>query len=344
VKASGGIGVSEIVSKTNREEVARSCTNATLRVLHLLTKGRYAEQVASELKMHPSSVSRHIQKLTDTGLITLDVRSFTKQYILTKRGEIILAREEVAFSSTSTTMGCHDIYIKLPIIKKPATQPDGLWDRVNHDFKNSFQYHRFCDAIDSSMRETTKHICVQLRPRTLNNYDEVYGLIAAAIGYTIADLSPYGYVLDVMHPKVEGIHLTHGDEKSKELLDKGLRVSVELGRDRAKFFQGDPAQPAKVWLDTTPTKNFETNDHEHAKLRALEPELVAQTAQRVDIIERNLTILTENMAAHVRFVQRSAHVMDRLDHALCGPHARVQHTLRAAMSQRRLSDFRGGLA
>lgn len=260
------------------KRVTRVTQNVTLAVLGKIHAGKYAQEVSRELNMSKRMVHYHIQKLIDTGLVRHDVYSSARFYKLTPDGEITHRRARVTNSSKATTeeiKGVHNLYIKIPILERPESR-NQAWDKINTRFKNSIQRHRRCEDIGASIRETSKHICIQLGPKTIENYDQINGICAAAIGFVLGELGPKGYVLDYMNPVVSGLKITHEDEKSRELMKQGLRVNVKLGRMRQKIFKGDPVKPAYVELDKTPGPNWETNDREHARLRALEPEYVRE--------------------------------------------------------------------
>lgn len=305
-------------SKREQPTKAKSkVTNmVTLAVLKSI-KGSYAAQVARDLGFSERKINYHIKKLINAGYLTLEVRSSSKIYNITPVGETALKRAQLTKSSYSTTRdateekGVHDIYIKIPITHKGKV-PATYWDKVNEKWKHSNQYHKNYKLLDAHIRETTRHICIQLRPRTLENYDQVYGLITGAIGFVIGEFTQHGYILDYLHPEVKGIHLSYGDEKSRELLRKKLRVSVGLGRTRTKFFPGDPDHPAQVWLDTTPESNWETNDYEHARLRAMEPENVARIAQLMEKQAQDMALYAQHLERHTGALEALSKTMPAL--------------------------------
>lgn len=306
----------------------------TLHVLDHLKRGLYAKQIADELGAKPNKVHYHIKKLLRAGLIEQDTYSSMKAYSLTPRGETACKRARVQkfpFPSNDTKEGVHDLYIKLPIMQRPASVDGGLWTKVNDRFRNSKQFHAHFEDIGASIRETTKHICIQLRPRAIENYGQVHGIIAGAIGYVLGELTKRGYVLDYMNPSVMGLHLTFEDRKSHEMVKKGDQVTVKLSRDRHKFFPGDPDQQAFVTVDKTPGPNWESNDLEHHKLRAMEPEYVndiRNTIRETVEVQRNMAedmaTYAKHLASHTKFIMKAAKVMGKLDNRL---------------SQRRLGEF-----
>jgi hypothetical protein len=151
-----------------------------------------------------------------------------------------------------------------------------LWDHVNDKLNNNEQAHMEMPEIGASVRETTKDVCIQVRPRVLETYNDFHGIVASTIGYVLGQLTPHGYELDFMHPRVSGLELTFENEQTRDLVRQGVKIRVDLGRDRAKVFDGDPAQPAWVKYDRSPGDNKETNDLLHHKLTILQPELVAE--------------------------------------------------------------------
>lgn len=287
----------------------------TLSVLKLIDKGLYAKQIADELNRSKVAIRKHLMKLDSWGYITSVTRSNIIIYDITAKGKRALHENKLtplSYSTTSIEKGMHDVYIKLPIIHAPEYNKT-FWDKVNYQFKNSKQYHKHFEAIQASIRQTTKHICIQLKPRNLENYDQVYGIISGAIGYTLGILTPMGYELDYLNPVVKGIHITYGDEKSQEMMNKKLRIKMELGRDRTKIFPNDPKQTALVWLDKTPSDNWETNDYEHAKLRALEPEMVKSTNEKLDQLIDIMTVYGEHLNAHIPVLNGMDKLLRKLD-------------------------------
>jgi DNA-binding MarR family transcriptional regulator len=309
-------------------EISRNFTDETYTLLRLVKRNFYAKQIARELNMSQATIHRRLKSLVASNLLSVEVRSSCQLYKLTEKGETAIQNHEVSQPSYPTTIpqkGVHDLAIKLPIIQRPAVMPIGLWDRVNTDFKHSVQRHSYFKDIDGSVRETSKHICIQLRPRKLYNYQQINSLISGSVAIVAGELSRHGYVLDVMNQGVSMYHVTYGDQESRELIQKGVKVKVGLDRPRYKFFPNDTEQTAYVELCRTPDDNWESNDREWARLKALEPELIAQIQRDMVTLTAKTAELAENLTAHIPALKGLTKVTNRLDKIL---------------SQKKIGDFR----
>ncbi len=144
----------------------------TLTVLKLLSSGMYAKQIADKLGKSKPTIHRHIQKLIKSGLLNEDVRTFSKIYSVSEKGETAIKDKKLPRNSYISTefmrLGAH-MRIYIPVLKRGHI-PESFWDTINDKFNNSVIKHKdmkkYIEGV--SVRETTKGIELSIKHRRVS--------------------------------------------------------------------------------------------------------------------------------------------------------------------------------
>lgn len=296
--------------------------NLTFRVLGLFNRGFYAKQIADKLKISSARVSQVKSWLEKNGYITREVRSSVMILKLTERGENAIKKHKLNLTPyrMHDKSEAHDIFIKIPILKRPPSEIEGFWDSVNDKLPNQIQrFKTIRKPHRITWRETISKgknsLCIQASHRPLKSVNEVTNLVNRLTFYTVSYFADLGYVLDWGNTSLENIHITTRDEDSMELSQKGNQFKVFLGRPRSKFYPKDPKQEAYVEIDGTPNPegNWESNDRKHAELRAVMPEMVNKMLMLQERQIEQMSVYAEHLNAHIPVLKGMDKLLKKLD-------------------------------
>ena len=287
-----------------RSYVQVTCQDVTLTVLKLLSSGMYAKQIADKLGRSKPTIHRHIQKLIKSGLLNEDVRTFSKIYSVSEKGETAIRDKKLPRNSYISTefmrLGAH-MRIYIPVLKRGHI-PESFWDTINDQFNNSVIKHKdlkkYIEGV--SVRETTKGIELSIKHRRVSALKDIIPLVTNSVFWAIGFFSGHGYVLDNLNYRVNDTHNTIWTEKAEDVAKESGRVTVVFPRNRTKITPRDKDQPEKAWTDGTPAPGgLETNSIHYAEAFIRQP-------IRMENIDANLERLVHETAAYAK--AQNAHI------------------------------------
>lgn len=260
----------------------------------LLNKGKYANQIATDLKKHRSEIARHIKILKRLGYIRENYRTSCAIIELTERGRTAMEMHDVNNhrEGVSLAIRAHNIRVVMPILKD-AEVP---WE--------SKQCHNFAPQMKDTpilgchLTKTAKSIIVNIKPREFRRPDEIIGYIMATIGLVTDYLKKsYGIRVDFARIRVSNQHYAIQNPIAAEFVNKGLYPSTYLGREAEKILPSDPGKDAWAWVDASEgPPEFEWNDLTGAGRFMEIPE-------KMDHMFKCIRYMAENEASHVDLIK-----------------------------------------
>lgn len=270
-------------------------TPLTSKILELLGEGKYAEQIALDLKITPACVSGYIKKLKKRGLIKDNYRTNYKIYDLTEAGLTSMELAKVNHFSQGTSQGvirAHNIRVTLPLVKD-AEVP---WE--THNFKNWSPKHRDTPILGCSITKTTKSIVLNLKAREFIHPDQIMGhifnIVVMAVGYLH---DTYGIECRLREMKVSNKHLAIPSIYAEQFVNDGLYPSLNLGRECEKMTPNDPPKQAWAWIDASEgPPEVESNDIAY-------PADFLAMPERIKTMFKALMFMADNQVSHVELIR-----------------------------------------
>lgn len=281
----------EHIERQVNREVSRNTKKATPIIMELLSKRKYPAQIARELNISKSALSKRMKKMVRDGLIEEKYRTSYKGFELTDKGKTIMSQSKVNLSSSSVRgkssignnrVDIHHIQLKFPILREGRDLDWKEWK-----LKNWTPKYKKVPILGASFTKTTNAMVVNIYSKKVSNPNEIYRIVNI---YTMLAMSylkdSFDMEIDPIGMEVTAIEFQSKDPIAEEIVKKGHRPKISLGRMREKISPNDPDQEAFVWADNTPFAGRETNDLVHEQRWGEMPETVHRIAsEMIPLIE-----------------------------------------------------------
>lgn len=281
-------------------------------ILSELASGMYGNQIAKKYGVTKQAVSYHVVELRKKGLIEDRTRDAYKIIAVTPKGERLMKSRGFSSSSISKLLSeepirMHSMQCSMSILREGKV-PEDFWDKVNKEF-NHWQpkYKYLPSGIRMTLEKTPDKIIIHLHKRGIKGHEDASNLMMRACHYAAMYLKQFEIECDVLSGSITSQHYAVEDDVAKSMTEKGLGVTVSLGRDTTHILPMDKPRKARAWVDASEGRpEIESNDLAYAVRYIKMPELVAQTAENLNNLAGMVTkftaqdaIYAQNLNAHI---------------------------------------------
>ena len=238
--------------KINVQKVGRDVqtSNFAQAVFNRLKQGKYPSQIAKEI-----------------GVSRFKLRYYTD--ILKKQGAITnLGKKKWKINVQTLSLGTrprtnlHALQIYIPILSGKINDSD--WE-IKEKLNNWTPKYKKLDILGglTIKNNNNKSISLFAHTRDIKDLKEIDELTINIRNWAYGLFKEsFKVILDIMNAEVKTLHIATEDRESEDMIKKGERFELDLGKKAEKIFPKDKIK-AKAWIDGSPFKfTAETNDKE----------------------------------------------------------------------------------
>lgn len=272
------------------------------KLLLLVHKKYYPEQMSRQLKIPSSTIGSRIKVLADNGFIVLDFKSNSNFYKLTSKGYRAIKdfNNELSRYPRQGARRLHRLSLNFPILQD---NENVHFDKVNKKFNNwNPEYTKISFPIGMTFKRTPKTICV-----IFHEFEITKGKMSGTefFGHVLRGcfLAQYHmrdkYKIEIGIPeKITDQHIVNEEPEQSDKIDKNVTVTKKLNRKAQGYIETD--MEGKAWIDHSKgMPEIETNDFLYEENLLAVPERVQRIENAVDSLTPAVSMLAEQIKTHM---------------------------------------------
>ncbi|MEM4039219.1 MAG: hypothetical protein QXS58_01335 [Thermoplasmata archaeon] len=261
-----------------------------LKILLLIERGHTLKEISFQLDISRQLLHYHIKKLVAQGILIKNFRF----YELSEKGKDLLQtlKAELNAENIKKLSGAYvrsNIAIKLYILKD---NPNIKFEReveINNWIK---EYTRVNFLIPLTLEKTTKSIIVHIDKFEIEKkhfFSELFSKLMKILFFVYTYLkNKYNIEVDILNPKIVRQEFANYSPEYENLVEKNIKIEVDLGRKAKNIFDELMDANAKVWIDRSfNVLEIETNDKSYEEKLLLMPENVDKLIKKIELLENN---------------------------------------------------------
>ena len=269
------------------------------RVNHLVSRGdvtqRTLDRILSELKSNSVVIKK--------GYGVWELRS---PFIDWQNNDILLFLKSAKQHAKKSSSGMrrpetdlHALNISIPVV---SGEIDLLkWGGYESQLRNWSQQFLKVSTLGLTIKNNNgKSIGVFVWSRRIFDPLAIPVICMGAVHAVCKMFKQNGIELEYLGWQVKAIHMMIRQEQLDEILNKGLKVDVALGRAAEKISENDVTREAHAWVDSTPFKGVETDDLTYHRNFILMPENMDKLTKAFQVFMQEFLPVHKEHAVNIK--------------------------------------------